>query len=368
MARIGTIIIAGTLGLGLASTHTPAQETVSSGAQDQESAAERAGELRVGDPAPKLHIAEWVKGEPIERLETGNVYVVEFWATWCPPCRDSIPHLTELQAKYKDDNVHIIGVSSEDGGLGKIEPFVEKMGEQMTYRVAYDNSRRTSAAYMQAAGENGIPTAFIVNRDRRVAWIGHPMVIDDVLDQVVKGTYDVDAAQRSAEREAELMRRAQPLLDRLDQVASQGDMAQAADIAGQIAALDYEFFFNAALWRYQQLVAQERADEASKYLRDLIETHIAEMVQPLNALAWTIATGNPSESDLDLALKAAKRANTLTEGKNPDVLDTLARVHYARGELELAVETQRRAVELAEGPMLEQLRESLESYQQELGG
>jgi len=59
-----------------------------------------AQELNVGDPAPKLAVKEFVKGEPIAGLDKGKLYVVEFWATWCGPCRQTIPHLTELQKKY----------------------------------------------------------------------------------------------------------------------------------------------------------------------------------------------------------------------------------------------------------------------------
>lgn len=66
--------------------------------QQREPAAPGAGTqpavtLKAGDPAPPLKIEKWLKSGPIERFEKGKVYVLEFWATWCPPCIASMPHL-----------------------------------------------------------------------------------------------------------------------------------------------------------------------------------------------------------------------------------------------------------------------------------
>src|SRR5687768_13509035 len=66
--------------------------------------------VKVGSPAPALKVVKWVKGKPIKNFEKGKVYVVEFWATWCGPCKDSIPHITEMAKKYKG-KAEFIGVS-----------------------------------------------------------------------------------------------------------------------------------------------------------------------------------------------------------------------------------------------------------------
>ncbi|MEC9080193.1 MAG: TlpA disulfide reductase family protein [Verrucomicrobiota bacterium] len=116
-----------------------------------------------------LAVAHWVKGDPVD-ISSG-VHVVEFWATWCPPCRTSIPHLTKLQEKYLDQGVNIIGVSKEK--LGTVEPFVEKMGDKMAYTVAID-SGTLSRDYMEKYNIGGIPHAFFL-KDSEVVWNGHPM-------------------------------------------------------------------------------------------------------------------------------------------------------------------------------------------------
>jgi len=122
-----------------------------------------------GEPAAALAVAHWVKGDPVD--VSSGVQVVEFWATWCPPCRTSIPHLTELQEKFKDRGVNIIGVSNEE--LDTVKPFVDKMGDKMAYTVAID-AGGTSEGYMTKYGVGGIPHAFVV-KDGAVVWHGHPM-------------------------------------------------------------------------------------------------------------------------------------------------------------------------------------------------
>src|SRR3954468_5703604 len=69
--------------------------------------------IKLGEKAPKLSIEEFLKGEKIEKFEDGKVYVLDFWATWCPPCIKSIPHLSELQKKFKD-KVVIIGIANSE--------------------------------------------------------------------------------------------------------------------------------------------------------------------------------------------------------------------------------------------------------------
>jgi len=153
--------------------------------------------LTVGDPAPKLQVAKWVQGDPVKEFDTNHVYIVEFWATWCGPCRASIPHLNELWQKFKDRGLIAIGQDAWEQDDSAVAPFVKKMGDQMTYRVALDDkSQETNGImavnWMKAADQNGIPTAFVVNKQGRIAWIGHPMGLNEqILEDILAGRFDI---------------------------------------------------------------------------------------------------------------------------------------------------------------------------------
>ncbi len=158
--------------------------------------------LRVGDPAPGLEVAKWVKGDEVPSLDKGKIYVVEFWATWCGPCKVSIPHLTELHKKF-GDKVTFIGVSSFENNWDGVEPFVKSEGDQMDYDVAMDKIENPTDRegfmaknWMEAAHQDGIPTAFVVDKEGKISWIGHPMSLEDPLTKIVDGTWDRAAAAK----------------------------------------------------------------------------------------------------------------------------------------------------------------------------
>ncbi len=161
--------------------------------------------LMPGSKAPALTVSKWVKGNKVEKYNPDQVYVVEFWATWCGPCKTSIPHLTKLQKEY-GDKVKIIGVSVWENGEdipGQVQKFVDGYAEKMDYTVAIDmytdptdrNSGIMSQTWMNGAKRQGIPSSFVLKGDQ-VMWIGHPMQMDDALKAVVEGKFDLEASKK----------------------------------------------------------------------------------------------------------------------------------------------------------------------------
>ncbi len=128
----------------------------------------------VGKAFPSLKV-EFMGAKPDYE---GKARIVEFWATWCPPCRATIPHLNKTYNKFKDKGLVVIGVTDEE--KSKVESFRTKI--PMDYSVAIDASGELS----KQLGIRGIPQAFVVNKKGVVVWEGHPMQLkEETLEKVL---------------------------------------------------------------------------------------------------------------------------------------------------------------------------------------
>ena len=137
--------------------------------------------LTIGDNAPEFKVAGFVKGEKIGKIEKGKTYVVEFWATWCGPCIQQMPHLSEMAEKFKD-KVNVVSVNcydcrtkdpkvKEDFDVHtkRVSEWVKNNDKNMRYNIVLDDQNDTIGKnWMTPAGQNGIPCAFIVNDEGKM--------------------------------------------------------------------------------------------------------------------------------------------------------------------------------------------------------
>jgi len=326
--------------------------------------------LMVGDPAPKLQVAKWVQGEPVKAFDTNHVYIVEFWATWCGPCRASIPHLNELWQKFKDRGLIAIGQDVWEQNEDGVAPFVKKMGDQMTYRVALDDKSQETNGFMavnwmRAAEQNGIPTAFVINKQGRIAWIGHPMGLNEqILEDILAGRFDIAAFAAEYERQQQVQKQDTELRIKLTKALKNKDWDTAETTIAEMKKSEPAMGDSLDTVRFSILLGRKNYAEAYKLAESLSDAHPKNaMLQ--NSLAWTIATQPGLEKrDLALAEKMALRANEATQDKEPAVLDTLARVQFMNGKTNEAVATEQKALDIAPDEQKGFLKKFLTSYQE----
>lgn len=318
--------------------------------------------LGIGAPAPKIEVSKFVKGMPITTLERGKIYVVEFWATWCGPCRVSIPHLTELQKKYKD--VTFVGVSVWEQDQKAVEPFVTQMGDKMVYRVAMDrvpagadgNMGQMAKSWMAAAGQDGIPAAFVINGDGKIAWIGHPMEMEEPLGKIVAGKWDLEKAAQEAQKAEVQQQKIAELRTKLADAQKAGGPKQVLVVIDQVIKDDPTMEPLLAMGKFRLLAGPAvEPEKAVEYGKRLVQTVFKDNATFLNELAWSLVDPDAPKSDkrlVPVALMAAQRADELEQGKSPQVADTLAKTYFDSGDAKKALETQERAVKLAQGTPL----------------
>jgi thiol-disulfide isomerase/thioredoxin len=127
-----------------------------------ESPAPPASSLPVIGPAPAWKLTD-LDGKEIGRdALKGKVVVVDFWATWCPPCVQEIPGYIALQKKYADKGLVIVGLSLDSKGAEAVKPFAAKKG--INYRLAIAGSDLADAF----GGVEGIPTTFLIDREGKI--------------------------------------------------------------------------------------------------------------------------------------------------------------------------------------------------------
>lgn len=137
----------------------------------------------VGSKAPDFS-AKDLNGNEI-RLSSfkGKVVLLDFWASWCVPCKKSMPHLIELNETYKTDSLIILGVNV-DTELDKIREFQKAINAEISFPIIFDKDSKLPPLY----NVEGMPTTVVINRDGIVKYkeVGYDSGLKEKLDKTIK--------------------------------------------------------------------------------------------------------------------------------------------------------------------------------------
>ncbi len=352
-----------------------------------------AKDLIVGDKAPKIEVRQFVKGEPVKEFDKGKLYVVEFWATWCPPCRESIPHLTEMQKKHADVTFIGVSIEADDKDVETVKTFVDKMADKMDYRVAIDSQGKMNSSWMEASRQKGIPTAYIVNGDGLVAWIGHPMEMEKSLDAILAGKFDIaaerDKVKKALEKEKAEEKAEAERLKALAEALESGDprtnLAKLEELINGDAAMENSL----GTAKLEMLMSiTDESEKTAAYAKKLIDKTFKDDFGQLLNLANTMTEPNseaiglilpkgtkykPDAKLVKLALVALEKAEKIskTEDQEEELLAMMAAITaqalFADGQREPAVTAMKKAIQLAKeaGMDVREFKTTLKTYEAE---
>ena len=321
--------------------------------------------IMIGDVAPGLTGAKWLRGNPIVKWQEGHLYLLDFWATWCAPCLQMMPTHQALQDRYENNRFHVIGVAiwSQEGPMSPDQALEKHSG--LTYAVAQDVGDRLAGQFMGGTGTQGLPTFMLVDQQGRLAWVGEPgEEFDTVLEELIDGTFDLAAA-----RKGDIVRReSQAIFSQIDDLRREGRPWEAAESVDKVIAIDPRENGWAYAMKYEILVGECNAPgEAKKEAENFLakEPGLNPFFNYVFALRITRAdgTGGPHQRELDLGLHLAKRAVDLSKEPNADYLASVARIYSLRGEMDDAVRWQQRAITVAPPAQVHSLTETLNEYQ-----
>jgi thiol-disulfide isomerase/thioredoxin len=124
--------------------------------------------LQPGDEAPPLVVSQWAQGGPVDVTDGQRIYVLEFFASWCPWCRMQEGRLSRLQERYADRGVQFVAITNESAE--DIGAYLAEGGGDFDLPVAVDDNDTTFALY----GPQKIPRVFVIGQDGIIAYEGHP--------------------------------------------------------------------------------------------------------------------------------------------------------------------------------------------------
>lgn len=282
-----------------------------------------ADDLRPSLKAPEIKVAEWLKGKPFEGYQNSELTVVEFWATWCDPCIEMMPHLTEL-AKKHEGKVAFYGVSVREGEVKnlpeKLKTFMTTTGQKMGYNVARDTPDNFMArTWLDAASQFTIPSTFVVDKQGILIWIGHPNDLGKVIDQSLAGTFDRKAVAKEFQERTAATRRFVALMTACDEAEALYLSGKKAEGLAKLDAAEAGNDNERAMKKISRLqMFMYEPEKASKYVDEIAKQRKKADGWALVQLAHVLKPDCSPEMKA-VALRALDKGVSL-DPKNPNIL------------------------------------------------
>ncbi len=278
--------------------------------------------MMVGQPAPSIEVSEWLGGKHQALFQPGTQYVVEFMASWCAPCRKSLPHMSDLADRYRERGVVFIAVAAaEEGDAAGLKSLVRE--GSIRFPIAYVEDQEVYRNWMQAGRTFGLPWVFLVNADGRIAWWGQPFFADfePALAAMVAGD---QAGLSTFQKALKAPRNASQgwAMQRDFEVArAEQDWIRALKLVDSLGSLDLQRYWWEQIegLRIADVQLHDSAATVDR-ARRILASSLHNNPHALTELAEALGDeSRASEQRVLLAMRAIQRASELTRGQNASV-------------------------------------------------
>lgn len=330
---------------------------------------ERNMTLGLESPAPPIKVENWLRGQPLTSFQPGKVYIVEFWATWCASCVAALSDLVQLQEKYRDSGVEVLGIAAGERAQTaekariKLDAWLTEKLPNLNYRVGLDYTREMDELWMDSSFSIGISTSFVVDRDGHIAFIGSPTQLEEVLPKILAGSWRISDEAKAADAERIAKgERTMPIFAKLTPAMKAQDWAKALSVVEEAVAVlpdDVNFrVLHADLLLHKMHDLQAGLPVMRQLVRDAINKKSAlwmagamrQLFDPANdnshlPQAERFAMGNELSGHI-LAINAPQR------GDAPKFLSypAVAQYYYESGNKDRASELIEAALKSLDGP------------------
>ncbi len=306
---------------------------------------------------------EWVRGIKIERYKPGVIYAFEFFSTTCDHCEEAAPQLAEMARAFGSRGVVFIGVSSEPAEKLKAwltEPIQQ---ERITYDIVSDPTKAAEHALQDGTLMINTPNLCII-RDGVVQWYGHPRLAQDVLTALLEDKWDPATVRAQFMHEARLASARAKIGESARTCEKSGDYTPLFTLLDAIVLQMPEERTRFDLERFGRMLGIAGQAQAAYVLgREIALRNPTDGATFRNLARITVTEPNSTLRDLDFALEMAQAAELLAGGKDPKTAVGLARVQFALGNREAAIQEQERAISLeSDQATLNKYRSDLERY------
>ncbi len=139
-----------------------------------------AGQKSPKKPTPELILRD-IRGRTIRLSDyRGRVVLINFWATWCPPCGAEIPHLVQLQREYRHQGLRVIGITHPPQKLSEVRELTQRLG------VNYPVAQGTKEMKALLTSSEALPITIVVGKDGRVRDIIEGILLPEEFEQLIK--------------------------------------------------------------------------------------------------------------------------------------------------------------------------------------